>query len=93
LQAVFCQQLIPVANGAGRTLALEIMIANSAVRALIRDDKAHQIYSIIQTGGKLGMQTMNQSLCTLVRRHEITLDQALSYSGDPEDLKRTLARA
>jgi twitching motility protein PilT len=93
LQAVFCQQLIPIANGAGRTLALEIMIANAAVRALIRDDKAHQIYSIIQTGGKLGMQTMNQSLCNLVRRHEITLDQALSYSGDPEDLKRTLTRA
>ncbi len=93
LQAVFCQQLIPSATGQGRALALEIMIANSAVRALIRDDKAHQIYSIIQTGGKLGMQTMNQSLCNLVRRHEITLEQAMSYSADVEDLKRTLARA
>jgi twitching motility protein PilT len=93
MQAVFCQQLIPSASGTGRALALEIMIANSAVRALIRDDKAHQIYSIIQTGGKLGMQTMNQSLCNLVRRHEITLEQALSYSGDVEDLKRTLQRA
>lgn len=93
LQAVFCQQLIPAAHGSGRALALEIMIANSAVRALIRDDKAHQIYSIIQTGGKLGMQTMNQSLCHLVRKHEITLDQAMSYSSDVEDLKRTLSRA
>ena len=81
-----------MATGHGRALALEIMIANSAVRALIRDDKAHQIYSIIQTGGKIGMKTMNQSLCELVRRHEITLEQALSYSGDVEDLKRTLAR-
>ena len=78
LQAVFCQQLIPRASGTGRVLALEIMIANSAVRALIRDDKAHQIYSIIQTGGKLGMQTMNQSLCDLCRRHVITYDEALS---------------
>ncbi len=92
LQAVFCQQLVPIASGHGRALALEIMIANSAVRALIRDDKAHQIYSIIQTGGKIGMKTMNQSLCELVRRHDITLEQALSYSGDVEDLKRTMAR-
>jgi twitching motility protein PilT len=92
LQAVFCQQLIPTSNGRSRALALEIMIANSAVRALIRDDKAHQIYSIIQTGGKLGMKTMNQSLCELVRRHDISLEQAMGFSGDVEDLKRTLAR-
>ncbi len=52
IQAVFCQQLMPMARGSGRVLALEVMIANSAVRALIRDDKAHQIYSIIQTGGR-----------------------------------------
>ena len=75
LQAVFCQQLIPMARGSGRVLAMEIMIANSAVRALIRDDKAHQIYSIIQTGGRLGMQTMNQSLGELVRRNLITIDR------------------
>jgi twitching motility protein PilT len=93
LQAVFCQQLIPSVTGSGRLLALEIMIANSAVRSLIRDDKAHQIYSIIQTGGKLGMQTMNQSLCQLVRSNLITFDQAVNHSGDVEDLKRTLARA
>jgi twitching motility protein PilT len=93
LQAVFCQQLIPLAQGGGRCLGIEVMIANSAVRSLIRDDKAHQIYSIIQTGGKLGMRTMNQSLADLVRRGSITYDQALLHSSDPEDLKRTLARA
>jgi twitching motility protein PilT len=93
LQAVFCQQLIPTANGGGRCLGIEVMIANSAVRSLIRDDKAHQIYSIIQTGGKLGMRTMNQSLAELVRRGAITYDQAIQHSGDTEDLKRTLARA
>jgi twitching motility protein PilT len=92
LQAVFCQQLLPVARGQGRVLALEVMIANSAIRALIRDDKAHQIYSIIQTSGKLGMQTMNQALGELVRRTVITYDQALNHSSDLEDLKRTLAR-
>jgi twitching motility protein PilT len=92
LQAVFCQQLLPTATGSGRALALEIMVANSAVRALIRDDKAHQIYSIIQTGGKLGMQTMNQCLGQLVRQNVITYDQALNHTSDVEDLKRTLAR-
>ncbi len=92
LQAVFCQQLIPTAVGQGRALAMEVMIANAAVRALVRDDKAHQIYSIIQTSGKLGMQTMNQALGELVERSVITYDQALNHSSDLEDLKRTLAR-
>jgi len=92
LQAVFCQQLIPSANGRGRTLALEIMMATAAVRALIRDDKAHQLYSIIQTNGKLGMQTMNQALGELVQRQIITYDQALNHSSDLDDLKQTLAR-
>ncbi|MCC7137923.1 MAG: type IV pilus twitching motility protein PilT [Planctomycetes bacterium] len=92
LQAVLCQQLLPHASGKGRVLALETMIANSAIRSLIRDDKAHQIYSIIQTGGKLGMRTMNQSLHELCRRNLITYDEALAHSGDVEDLKRTFAR-
>ena len=92
LQGVFCQQLIPTAAGSGRALAMEIMVANSAVRALIRDDKAHQIYSIIQTSGKLGMQTMNQALGELVQQNVITYDQALNHSSDLEDLKRTLQR-
>ncbi len=91
LQAVFCQQLIPAAVGHGRALGLEVMIANSAIRSLIRDNKAHQIYSIIQTGGKLGMQTMNQSLGVLVRQNYITYEQAMNYTSDVEDLKRTLA--
>src|SRR5205814_4347595 len=93
LQAVFCQQLIPKADGRGRALAAEIMVANSAVRSLIREDKAHQIYSIIQTGGKNGMKTMNQSLHDLCRRNLISYDDALAHSSDVEDLKRTFARS
>ena len=93
LQGVFCQQLIPRANGRGRVLAAEILIANSAVRALIRDDKAHQIYSQIQTGGKQGMKTLNQSLYDLYKANLITYDDALSRTLDPEDLKRTFQRA
>jgi twitching motility protein PilT len=89
LQAVFCQQLLPKADGRGRALCCEIMVANSAVRSLIRDDKAHQIYSIIQTGGKLGMRTMNQSLFELVQKRLVSYDDAFERTTDPDDFIRT----
>jgi len=88
IQAVFCQQLLARAVGKGRALAVEIMIASPAVRALIRDDKAHQIYSIIQTGGKEGMRTMNASLFELYRLNLVTYEEAMAHSTDVEDLKR-----
>jgi twitching motility protein PilT len=93
LQAVFCQQLLPKSDGRGRALAAEIMIANSAVKALIRDDKAHQIYSIIQTGGKYGMQTMNQALFTLVQKRLVSYDDAYERTTDPDDFVRTFQNA
>ncbi len=93
LQGVFSQQLIPRADGKGRVLAAEVMLCTSAVKALVRDDKVHQIYSLIQTGSKLGMKTMNQSLYDLFRGGQITFDQALGHTLDPEDLKRTFQRA
>lgn len=88
LQAVFCQQLIIRRGGNGRMLAAEIMIANAAVRSLIRDDKVHQIYNQIQTGGKEGMRSMNQSLFDLVCKKEIDREEAINHSGDPDDLIR-----
>ncbi|MBI5367341.1 MAG: type IV pilus twitching motility protein PilT [Planctomycetes bacterium] len=92
LQAVFCQQLLPRANGKGRVLASEIMIANSAIRALVRDNKAHQIYSLIQIGAKEGMKTMNQSLYELYKAGQITYDDAIGHSSDVDDLKRTFQK-
>lgn len=92
LEGVFCQQLLPRASGKGRALACEIMLPNSAIRALIRDDKCHQIMSHIQTGGKVGMRTMNQSLYELYRARLVTWDEAMSRSRDPEDLKRMAQR-
>ena len=92
LQAVFCQQLIPRADGRGRVLAVEIMICNQAIRSLIREDKIHQIHSVVQTGSRYGMQTMNQALFQLYRTHQITYDEALSHTTDPEDLKRIFQR-
>ena len=73
-------------------LASEILLATPAVRALIRDDKAHQIPSAIQTGGKLGMRTMNQSLYELYRTRQITYEEAISRSTDTEELKRIFQR-
>ncbi len=93
LSAVFCQQLVPTANGKGRALAMEILLVNQPVRALIRDDKAHQIYSIIQTSRKLGMQTMNASLAELVVSNQVTAEDALSRSSDPEELRRLIHKS
>ena len=92
LEAVFCQQLLPLQVGRGRALAAEIMLATPAIRALIRDGKGHQIYSSIQTGGKLQMKTMSQSLADLVRQGKVSVDTAEHYIGDTSEL-RTLIRA
>jgi twitching motility protein PilT len=67
-------------------------VVNAAIRALIRDDKAHQIYSIIQTGGKSGMSTMNQALFNLVQKRQISYEDALERTSDPDDFKRTFQR-
>jgi twitching motility protein PilT len=90
LQAVFSQQLLARTNGRGRVLAAEVMIVNPAIRALIRDNKAHQIYSIIQTSRKAGMRTMNQALSDLYRGNHISFEEALCHSGDPAELERLL---
>lgn len=88
LQSVFSQQLLPKAEGKGRVLAAEIMIATPAIRANIRDSKVHQVYSSIQTGGKIGMKTMNQALHDLYKARQITYDTAMMYTSDLDDLKR-----
>ena len=93
LQGVFCQQLLPTAIGKGRALASEVLIVNTPVRALIRDDKAHQIYSIIQTSRKLGMATMNSSLAELALANRITPEEAITRSSEPDELKRLLHRS
>ena len=66
------------------------MVATPAVRNLIREEKVHQIYSVLQAGSKYGMQTMNQSLADLVRRRQITRDHALNRSAVPDELAQLL---
>ena len=92
LEGVLSQTLIPRTGGTGRTLALEIMIPNPAIRNLIREDKIHQIYSQMQVGqDKFGMQTMNQSLISLVSKRTITLEDALGRSPDPDEFKQMMS--
>jgi len=92
LLAVVSQQLIPKASGRGRVLATEVLVVNHAVRSLIREQKVHQIYSVLQTGQKEGMKTMNQALYDLYINRVITLEYALARSSDPDDLKRLMNR-
>ena len=91
LQAIVTQQLIPKVGG-GRVLALEILIATPAIRAVIRDDKIHQIYSLLQAGHKYNMKTMNQSLYELHSGRKITLHDAVSHSSSPAELEEMIER-
>ncbi|MEX0892237.1 MAG: type IV pilus twitching motility protein PilT [Gemmatimonadota bacterium] len=88
LEGVITQTLLPRAKGSGRVAACEIMVCTPAIRACIRDDKIHQIYSIMQAGKKYGMQTMNDALYQLYVQSEITLEDALASSHDPNELLR-----
>ncbi len=92
LLAIMSQQLIPRLGGKSRVLALEILLANHAIRSLIREAKIHQIYSVIQTSQKEGMKTMNQSLYELYINKLIKLEDAMTRTLDPDDLKRLLEK-
>jgi twitching motility protein PilT len=90
LEGVVTQTLIPRAKGRGRVVAAEVMICTPAIRAVIRDEKIHQIYSLMQAGKKHGMQTMNDALQMLYVKGEVTLEEALKRSGDPNELLRAV---
>ena len=88
LEGVVTQTLVPKIGGKGRAMAAEILVVNQAVRALIRDDKVHQIYSTMQAGKKFGMQTLNDALYTLYMAREVSVDECLRISGDPNEFLR-----
>jgi twitching motility protein PilT len=93
LEGILCQSLLPRASGKGRALAMEILVPNSAIRNLIREDKVHQIYGMMQTGqAKYGMQTFNQSLASLYFKRMITLQTALARSSYQDELQEIIAR-
>jgi twitching motility protein PilT len=92
LEGIVTQTLLPKAQGKGRVMAAEILVVTPAIRALIRDDKVHQIYSSMQAGKKWGMQTLNDALYQLYMNREVTADECLRVSGDPTEFQRMIGQ-
>jgi twitching motility protein PilT len=88
LQGIMTQMLLPTADGAGRCVAAEVLVPTPAVRNLIREGKTHQIYSVLQTGGAQGMQTMDAALAQLVRQGRITRQMAETRAHSVEEFRR-----
>jgi twitching motility protein PilT len=87
LQAVICQDLLRRADGKGLIPAFEIMVATPGIRNLIRERKTHQIYSLIQAGGELGMHTFDQHLVSLYQEGKITAQAAIAKANNPEEFR------
>ena len=92
LEGVVTQQLIPRLKSAGRVMVPEVLICTPAVRAVIRERKTHQIYSLMQAGTKHGMQTMNQALFQAYINKQISLDESLGRSSDVKELEQMLEK-
>jgi len=90
VRGVISQQLLPTIDGNARVLATEIMVGNSAIANLIRENKTMMINGAIQSGHKEGMHTLNESLLELFRQGRISRKQALNASNDPVDFDKTL---
>lgn len=86
--AVLSQTLLPKATGKGRVAAFEVMIANTAVRNLIRDGKTYELNNVMQLNSSEGMQTLDQSLAGLVRMKVVTPEEALTHSSHPDRLQK-----
>jgi twitching motility protein PilT len=92
LQGVVSQTLLPTLDGQGRVASVEILVPDDAVRNLIRQGKVEQIYTVMQTQTRRGMQTMEQGLAELVRRNVISKELAISRSSKPEQLEQLIVR-
>ena len=93
LEGIVTQTLLPKRSGKGRVMAAEILVVTPAIRALIRDDKIHQIYSMMQSGKKHGMQTLNDSLYMLYTGKEVSEEECLRVSGDPNEFLRMIGKS
>ena len=92
LQGIVCQTLCRTADGRGRAVAVEVLVATPAIRNLIREGKTHQIYSALQAGAKYGMQTLDQHLSELVKSGRIAFDTGLEKCHHPDDFSRLCGR-
>src|SRR6266571_718002 len=92
LEGIITQSLLPKASGKGRAMAAEVLVVTPAIRALIRDDKVHQIYSSMQAGKKFGMQTLNDALYALYMNREVTAEEALRVTSAPDEFQRMIGQ-
>ena len=92
LEGIVTQTLLPKRAGAGRAMAAEILVVTPAIRALIRDDKVHQIYSMMQSGKKHGMQTLNDALYQLYLSKDVAEEECLRVSSDPNEFLRMIGK-
>ncbi|MFN9119516.1 MAG: type IV pilus twitching motility protein PilT [Gemmatimonas sp.] len=92
LEGIITQTLLPRISGRGRAMAAEVLVATPAIRALIRDDKVHQIYSLMQSGKKFGMQTMNDALYQLYVGRHVSAEECMRSSGDPNEFLRMIGK-
>src|SRR5919108_1627526 len=90
LEGIVTQTLLPRAKGRGRALAAEVLVVTPAIRALIRDNKIHQITSMMQSGKKFGMQTLNDALYQLYTAREVALEECVRVSADPNEFMRMI---
>lgn len=93
LEGIVTQTLLPKLSGRGRAMAAEILVVTPAIRALIRDDKVHQIYSLMQSGKKFGMQTLNDSLYQLYVSRQVSADECVRASSDPNEFLRMIGKS
>jgi twitching motility protein PilT len=93
LEGIVTQTLLPKLSGRGRAMAAEILVVTPAIRALIRDDKVHQIYSLMQSGKKFGMQTLNDSLYQLYVSRQVSADECVRASSDPNEFLRLIGKS
>ena len=93
LIGIMCQTLVPKVDGKGRAPAVEIMLANSAVRNLIREGKIHQLPNAIRTHARLGMQLLDQALVTLHRNGVISRENVYAYCNDHDEVEKLIANA
>jgi twitching motility protein PilT len=92
LEGIITQVLLPKISGRGRAMAAEVLVVTPAIRALIRDDKVHQIYSLMQSGKKFGMQTLNDALYQLYVSRQVSADECVRSSGDPNEFLRMIGK-
>ena len=93
IEGIVCQSLLPKADGKGRVVSLEILVPTAGIRNLIREDKVHQIYSMMQTGQDIhGMQTFNQSLASLYQKRAITRELAMQRTSNVNELRDLIDR-